>query len=51
MSFDVEDNIEKYFDFSFQEMAEFDQPALWEYVLKTTGQKKLTYIGHSQGTT
>jgi pimeloyl-ACP methyl ester carboxylesterase len=32
-------------------MAEFDQPALWEFVLSKTNQKKLTYIGHSQGTT
>ena len=25
-----------YFDFSFQEMAEFDQPALWKYILNFT---------------
>jgi pimeloyl-ACP methyl ester carboxylesterase len=32
-------------------MAEFDQPALWEYIMKVTGVEKITYIGHSQGTT
>ena len=35
--FDVDNNTERFFDFSFQEMAQFDQPALWDYVLKTTG--------------
>ena len=32
-------------------MAEFDQPALWEYVIRVTGNNRITYIGHSQGTT
>ena len=36
-SYEVDDNQDKFFEFSFQEMAEFDQPALWDYVLKTTG--------------
>ena len=31
-------------------MAEYDQPALWTYILEHTKQEKLTYIGHSQGT-
>ena len=37
----------EYFEFSWSEMAQFDQPALWNYVLKTTGAEKITYIGHS----
>ena len=41
----------KFFEISFDHMAEFDQPALWECVLSNTKQEKLTYIGHSQGTT
>ena len=40
----------EFWDFSFQEMAEFDQPALFDFVLKKTGVEKVTYIGHSQGT-
>jgi len=42
---------EKYFDYSFHEMGVYDQPALWKFVMKETNQKKITYIGHSQGTT
>ena len=38
---------DKYFEFSFQELAEFDQPALWEYVMNVTGAEKITYVGHS----
>ena len=48
--FDVDDDIPRFFDFSFDEMAEFDLPALFDYVLEQTGQQKLTFIGHSQGT-
>tara|TARA_B110000285_G_C15019565_1_gene560842 strand:+ start:588 stop:773 length:186 start_codon:yes stop_codon:yes gene_type:complete len=32
-------------------MAKFDQPAAWNYILNFTKQEKLTYVGHSQGTT
>lgn len=42
---------EEFWDFSFQEMAEFDLPASFEYVRKINGGQKITYIGHSQGTT
>lgn len=31
-------------------MGEFDQRALWEYVQQKTGEEKIFYIGHSQGT-
>lgn len=44
---DIDDQPDQYFDFSFSEMGEFDQPALWEYVLEATGVDKITYIGHS----
>lgn len=40
----------QYWEFSFQQMALYDAPAQLGYVVKTTGQDKLTYIGHSQGT-
>lgn len=39
-----------YWDFSFDEMAEFDLPALIEYVKKRDNVEKVDYIGHSQGT-
>ncbi len=34
----------------FDEHAQKDLPTMLEYVLKVTGQKKLFYVGHSQGT-
>lgn len=40
-----------FWDFSFQEMGSRDQPAIIEYILKTTGKEKLVYVGHSQGNT
>ncbi|CAG7718831.1 unnamed protein product [Allacma fusca] len=40
-----------FWQFSCQEMALFDLPALIDYALDKTGQKKLSYIGQSMGTT
>lgn len=37
--------------FSFHEIGNYDLSAMIDYVLETTGQEKLHYIGHSQGTT
>ena len=44
-------NSKAFWTFSFDEMAKFDLPANLGYVRKTTGGRKITYIGHSQGTT
>jgi len=41
----------QFWDFSWDEMARYDLPALVDYVLATTGQPQLAYVGHSQGTT
>lgn len=40
-----------FWDFSFDEVAKYDLPAMIDYVLNATGEKRLYYIGHSQGTT
>jgi lysosomal acid lipase/cholesteryl ester hydrolase len=45
----VEDS--KYWDYSYNEMGKYDLPANVDYVLKQTGVSKITYMGHSQGTT
>lgn len=41
----------EYWSFSWTEMGDFDAPAQIEYALQASGQSKVTYIGHSQGTT
>ena len=41
---------DKFWDYSFQQMAEYDQPALMEFILLKTGVENVTYVGHSQGT-
>lgn len=44
------DQDEAFWDFYWQEMAEFDLPAGLEYITKYTNQPKIKYVGHSQGT-
>ena len=41
----------EFWDFSWQDMADYDVPAQVGFVLQTTGKAKLVYMGHSQGTT
>jgi pimeloyl-ACP methyl ester carboxylesterase len=41
---------DEYWDFSWQEMAEYDMPAMINYVLDTSGRSTLSYVGHSEGT-
>ncbi|XP_045777365.1 lipase 3-like [Maniola jurtina] len=40
-----------FWHFSIDEIALHDLPAMINYTLKTSGQKKLHYVGYSQGTT
>jgi pimeloyl-ACP methyl ester carboxylesterase len=40
----------KFWDFSFDEMGQHDLPATIDYITNLTKVEKLTYIGHSQGT-
>ena len=42
---------ELFWSFSWHEMGITDLPAMIDYVLDKTGEEKLQYIGHSQGTT
>lgn len=39
-----------FWKFSYQHMAQYDVPANVNFILSYTGQTKLVYIGHSQGT-
>lgn len=43
-------NQSEFWNYSFQEMGKYDVKANIDFILKTTGQAKLTYVGHSQGT-
>lgn len=40
-----------FWDFSWNEIGQHDLPAMIDFVISKTGQKKIHYIGHSQGTT
>ncbi|GMR58968.1 hypothetical protein PMAYCL1PPCAC_29163 [Pristionchus mayeri] len=41
---------EKFWEFSWDEMAQKDLPAMMDVVLQTTGHQDVYYMGHSQGT-
>ncbi|EZA48594.1 hypothetical protein DMN91_011689 [Ooceraea biroi] len=41
----------EYWDFSWHEVGMRDLPATIDHILQITGQEKLFYLGHSQGTT
>ncbi|XP_055848132.1 uncharacterized protein LOC129913464 [Episyrphus balteatus] len=41
----------KFWDFSWHEIAIIDMPTMIDYIRSVTGVQKITYIGHSQGTT
>ncbi|XP_055844313.1 lipase 3-like [Episyrphus balteatus] len=40
-----------FWNFDWHEIAMYDLPAMIEHVCSVTGEEKVTYIGHSQGTT
>ncbi|XP_029787553.1 lipase member N isoform X3 [Suricata suricatta] len=42
---------EKFWAFSFDEMAKYDLPGIVDFIVNKTGQEKLYFIGHSLGTT
>ncbi|XP_026869243.2 gastric triacylglycerol lipase [Electrophorus electricus] len=41
----------QFWEFSHDEMAKKDLPAVINFITKTTGQEQVFYVGHSQGTT
>ena len=42
---------EDYWQFDWQDMGDYDVPAALDFVIQSTGYKKVAYVGHSQGTT
>lgn len=40
-----------FWDFSWNEIAVFDLPAMFDYIRYVTGEQSFHYVGHSQGTT
>ena len=50
VNFNSSDANSKFWDFSWQEMSEFDLPASIQFVAQKTGQK-VSFIGHSEGST
>ncbi|XP_050719392.1 lipase lipl-4-like [Eriocheir sinensis] len=40
---------EKFWDFTWSEPARYDVPAMLSYVMKVSGSKKVSYVGHSMG--
>jgi len=44
-------NRSKFWNYSFQEIANYDLPAMIDYILKLTKKDQVYYVGHSQGTT
>ncbi|XP_070326702.1 lipase member N isoform X2 [Odocoileus virginianus] len=44
-------NEEKFWAFSFHEMAKYDLPGIIDFIVNKTGQQKLYFVGHSLGTT
>ncbi|XP_063076831.1 gastric triacylglycerol lipase isoform X2 [Engraulis encrasicolus] len=42
---------DEFWQFSYDEMAKKDLPAVINFITKTSGQEQIFYVGHSQGTT
>ncbi|XP_037951838.1 lipase 3-like [Teleopsis dalmanni] len=47
----VSKNSPKFWEFSWHEIGNIDVPTMIDYILDLTGESKVHYVGHSQGTT
>jgi len=47
----LDETNEEFWRFSYDEMGKYDLPDSIDYILKVSGQKKLSLVGHSEGTT
>ncbi|XP_072401016.1 lipase 1-like [Diabrotica undecimpunctata] len=43
------DRDKEFWFYTLDELGQYDQPAVIDHILKTTGKQQLSYIGHSQG--
>ena len=48
---DPDHDAKEYWDFSWYEMGVYDIPAVYDHIRDKTGDQKIAYVGHSQGTT
>lgn len=48
---DPDQDPDRFWDFSWHEIGIYDLPAIIDYILEKTNNKKLHYVGHSQGCT
>lgn len=51
INLDPKKDEKEFWDFDWQDMGTKDLPAVLDFITGTTGQQKLAYVGHSQGTT
>ena len=47
---DISEDSKKYWSFGIHEPATFDYPAAIDYILNTTSQEDIYYVGYSMGT-
>lgn len=50
VSLNANKDFKEFYDYSFYELGKYDAPAQIDFVRSVTGHDKISYIGHSQGT-
>lgn len=51
INLDPETDENKYYDYSFYELGQYDLTAFVDAIISETGSSKINFIGHSQGAT